>query len=251
MTYLLFLVLVAPFVGGFAATVAVNWRGPAGVLLVARSRCAGCGRTLGPLDLLPIVGWLAAGGRCRRCEERIDPLHLGLELAFPTVAAISWAVTGTITGALVACILGWAATLLAALDLRHRLLPDLVTLPLLVLGVCAAAAGLSVPWIHSLSGAAIGFVTLTVVDIAYRRLRGRSGIGGGDVKLFAAAGAWLGPSALPFLLVGAGAAALVMVLLWRALGRSVAKDTAVPFGLVLAPATWIAWLLSVAPVGPG
>jgi leader peptidase (prepilin peptidase)/N-methyltransferase len=250
-SYPLLLVLFSPFLGGFAATVAVNWEGSTGALLDARSRCSGCGRTLGIVDLLPVVGWFVTRGRCRRCGQRIDPVHVALEIAFPVIAVVSITFTGpftgTLTGTLTTCVLGWAAVLLAALDHRHRLLPDLVTLPLGALGVAAAAFGLSVPLVDSLFGAAVGFVTLTAVDIAYRRLRGRSGIGGGDVKLFAAAGAWLGPWALPLLLVGAGGAALVMVLIWRGLGRRVAKDTVVPFGLVLAPATWIAWMLLVSP----
>lgn len=141
---------------------------------------------------------------------------------------------------------GWALLLLVALDARHFWLPDRVTRPLIAGGWGAAALGLSVTPLDSLIGATAGFLSLWVVGEAYRRVRGRTGLGGGDPKLLAAIGAWCGWIPLPFVLLGAAVMGLAIVLLRRGRGQAVAGTDRVAFGALMALAAWPIWVMMIA-----
>ena len=98
---------------------------------------------------------------------------------------------------LVTAVLGWWLLLPAALDLEQQWLPDRLTLPLIPLGLAAAWAGFGPPLAERAAGAAIGWAALALIACSTACLRGRDGMGGGDPKLFAAIGAWLGAWNLP------------------------------------------------------
>lgn len=224
----------------FAAVVVV--RMPAGVSVIGgRSRCDACGRTLGVFELVPVVSWIALRGRCRGCGAAIDPLHVQLEIAGATAGALAgallppWlAVAGTAYAA--------ALLALAALDLRHFWLPDRITLPLVAVGL-AINAVVERPGLQpSIIGALAAYAVLRLIAVAYRTVRGRDGLGGGDAKLLAAIGAWSGWMSLPFVLTGACLLGLALVGLDRLRGGAVAADTRVPLGALLAVAAWPAWL---------
>ena len=148
--------------------------------------------------------------------------------------------------ALVTAGFGWALLLLIALDAEHHWLPDRLTLPLIPLGLAAAWAGFGPPLIERGLGAAIGWGALAGLAFAYRLLRGREGLGGGDPKLLAALGAWLGATQLPFVLLGAGLAGLAAVLLMRARGKVVSATTRLALGALMALAAWPLWLIAAA-----
>ena len=138
---------------------------------------------------------------------------------------------------LVVCALAVVLAALALFDLRQGRLPDWLTLPL-------AAAGLLLAWrggalADSLLGAALGYAVFEGLALAYRRLRGREGLGGGDAKLAAAAGAWVGWQGLPSVVLVAAAGALAVALVRRRLDGS----ESVRFGAYLAPAILLVWLL--------
>ena len=263
----LFLLLAAPCVGSFLGVVAV--RLPAGrSVLRGRSACPHCGTRLGFLDLVPILGWRLARGRCRHCNAAIPWSYPAIELAALAVAAWSLAVLpGWLAWA--SCALGWGLIALAVIDARHLLLPDALTLPLV-------PAGLAVAWLvdpaklpgHAL-GAAAGFLALAAVGLAYRRLRGREGLGLGDAKLFAAAGAKLFAAAGAKLFAAAGAwvswqglpsthlLAAAGALAWhlgaaRLSGQGLGgrlEGRELPFGPYLAAALWLVWLYGPVVVG--
>ena len=132
--------------------------------------------------------------------------------------------------AAVTAIFGWWLFLLAALDLEHEWLPDRLTWPLLAAGLAAAWGGFGPPLESRLIGAAAGFASLFAIARLYRAVRGREGLGGGDPKLFAAIGAWLGWTQLPFVLVGAGLLGLAALLLKRVRGEAVAATDRLPLG---------------------
>jgi len=142
----------------------------------------------------------------------------------------------------IGCALGWTLLTLGWIDAACFLLPDMLTLPLLLAGLGVAIA--SVPedafW-HAL-GAACGYLGLRGIAAAYRALRGRDGLGAGDAKLLAAAGAWLGIGALPSLVLVAAVAGLVWAGLAGLAGRSMHATTDVPFGPFLAASFWLLWL---------
>lgn len=233
--------LLGLVIGSFLATLLIRW--PKGEnALAGRSRCDACGKALGPLELIPILSWLVRRGRCRACRAWIDPRHPAMELAAAMIGVVA-ALAHPLPLALVTAGLGWWLLLTAALDLEAHWLPDLLTLPLIALGLLAAWAGFGPPLAERLWGAAIGWAVLEAIRLGYRLSRGRDGMGGGDPKLFAAAGAWVGAWNLPVILLCAGllgiAAALTMILR----KQKVAATTRMPLGTLIALALWPAWLL--------
>ncbi|MGI4977642.1 MAG: prepilin peptidase [Janthinobacterium lividum] len=238
--------LVAPVIGSFAG-VLIRRLPEQRPVAVARSACEACGHELGPRELVPVLSFVVQRGRCRACGEAIPPFHLWVELAAVAVAGsavlAAWvrggAAPGWDGGALWAtCGLGWALMALAWIDARHFLLPDVLTLPLLLGGLAACEA--LEPWAlqERLVGAVAGYCGLRGVALAYRALRGREGMGAGDAKLLAACGAWLGWAALPDVLLFAALAGLAAAGAMRLRGVAVGRATAVPFGPALAAGCW-------------
>ncbi len=228
--------------GSFLATILIRW--PQGrSALGGRSRCDACDAPLGARDLVPLVSHLALRGRCRRCGARIDRRHLGIELVAALIGVTALAAHPLPLAAATA-LLGWWLLLIAAIDLEHQWLPDRLTLPLIALGLAAAYAGLGPPLAERAVGAAAGWAALVLIGYFYERLRGREGLGGGDPKLLAAIGAWVGTTQLPFILLGAGLAGLAAVLTMRLRGEEVTGATRLPLGSLMALAAWPVWLLA-------
>ncbi len=122
-------------------------------------------------------------------------------------------------------------------------LPDILTLGLLVFGLgIAALSGPDILLRHAI-GAACGYAFLSLVARAYRRVRNRTGLGQGDAKLFAAAGAWLGWALLPWVMIGAALAALAFAGVLALLRRAAAINQPLAFGPFLAIGVWTAWLV--------
>jgi leader peptidase (prepilin peptidase)/N-methyltransferase len=190
---------------------------------------------------VPIASWLVQRGRCRNSQARNGCQPLVVELAADSVAV--WAgllAEGSILW--LSCLLGWTLLALAAIDLSHYLLPDFLTLPLIPIGILAAWIIDPAAVADSLTGAASGGLFVVAIRYAYRLLRGREGIGLGDAKLLAAAGAWVSWSGLPSVLLIAALSGLLFAVIRSAFGRRLAGTDAVPFGPFLAFGTWIVWL---------
>jgi leader peptidase (prepilin peptidase) / N-methyltransferase len=140
-------------------------------------------------------------------------------------------------------------TTIAAIDRRCFIIPDKLVLVGLTLGFLSVATGEMVELPAALSYSAMRGLLMAALFFAlreaYRRLRGREGIGLGDVKLAGVAGVWLTWMGLAIAVDVAALSALVVVLLQALRGRRITATTAIPFGLFLAPAIWIAWLLEV------
>jgi leader peptidase (prepilin peptidase)/N-methyltransferase len=228
-------------IGSFLATILIRW--PQGRSVVAgRSACDKCGRTLEARDLVPILSWSLARGRCRTCGTRIDRRHLAAE-AGAAMIGIAAILAHPMPLAAVTAILGWWLFLLAALDLEHEWLPDRLTWPLLAAGLAAGWGGFGPSFDSRLIGAAAGFASLFLIARAYRALRGREGLGGGDAKLFGAIGAWLGWTQLPFVLVGTGLLGIAVLLLKRLQGRAVQATDRLPLGTLMALSAWPIWIV--------
>lgn len=241
-------VVLGPAIGSFLLVGILRYPGLHGVAF-GRSACPACHRPIAARDLVPIVSWICLRGRCRSCAAPIGWHYPAVELAG---AAIGLSAVAVFSGWLVwvSCVLGWTLLALALIDLRCYRLPDLLTLPTLLtgLGVTAWARPASLP--DHLLGALVGYGVLAGVAWLYRRLRGRDGIGLGDAKLLAAAGAWLSWQALPGVVLIAAVLALAFAVatsLWQRV--PLAATTRVPFGPGLSMAIWLVWLYGPPPVG--
>jgi leader peptidase (prepilin peptidase)/N-methyltransferase len=241
------LLAISPFVGSFLAAFA--WRWPRGQSTIApRSHCDSCKHELTALDLVPVLSWLWLKGRCRHCAAGISSFYPLIELAALAVAIWSATVTDGWIAWLTAC-LGWSLMTLAVIDFQWLLLPNLVTLPLLALGL-AMAASLSWQQVGDAAlGASAAFAAFALIGTVYRRIRGRDGLGLGDAKLVAAGGAWVGWQGLPSvaLLAAVGGIAGVWIS-GRLISTASARDP-IPFGPYLAAAIWLVWLYG--PLIPG
>ena len=236
-------VCIAPFAGSFLG-VLID-RLPAGRAVVfARSSCAECGARLGPLDLVPLASFALLRGRCRHCDGRISLFHPAIELSCIAVALWVAAVVSDEWTLWISCILGWTLLALAVSDWRSFVLPDALTLTLL-LGGFSVTAWQSWPDLtdHTLA-AALGFTVFRGISLLYRRIRGREGLGAGDAKLLAAGGAWLGISPLPRVLLIAALFGLFLAIASTLRGRKFEGTLMLPFGSCLSLAIWLAWLYS-------
>lgn len=144
---------------------------------------------------------------------------------------------------LMGALFGWLLVTLAALDLKHYWLPDRLVLVLLLVACVSAAAGLTPPLIDRAIGAAAGYGVLALIATAYRRIRKREGLGGGDPKLLGAIGAMLGWQALPLVLLGASGVGLLFVALRIAGGQKVMATDRLPLGALMALAAFPVWIL--------
>ena len=228
-------------IGSFLAAVLIRW--PQGRSVArGRSQCDGCGRTLRPLELIPILSWFLARGKCRTCGAPIDKRHLAAE-AGAAIVGLTAILAHPLPAAAFTAVFGWWLFVLAALDVEHEWLPDRLTLPLIPAGLAVAWAGVGPGLEERLFGAAAGYLALELIRTGYRLARGREGLGGGDPKMLAAIGAWLGWASLPFVLLGAGLIGLAAVAAMWLRGKPVTGSDRLPLGTLLALAAWPLWLL--------
>jgi len=209
-------------------------------LIWPRSRCVHCHHGIAWHDNIPVISWLVLRGRCRHCENAIGwryPIVEVLCAAATVLVVWQW---GLSWPTLAAAGMAWTLIAASAIDLEHHLLPDVLTLGLLWAGLLINATW---SWFATPSdaiwGAVAGFSILWLVLHGFRLLTGKEGMGGGDLKLLAALGAWLGWSLLPIVLflaslMGSVAGLLGMVLAQRG------RDTPIAFGPHLALAGWLA-----------
>jgi leader peptidase (prepilin peptidase)/N-methyltransferase len=217
------------------------YRLPRGQSLVAPgSRCPKCLRPVAWFDNIPIASWLSLGGRCRQCGEPISVQYPLVEIATAIVAVVI--VVLTPPGPLVASrlVLGGILIVLFLIDLEHHILPNLITLPGIVVGFLFILVTEPGP-VSALIGIALGAGVLYGIAAGYYAIRKEEGMGMGDVKMLAMIGAFLGwPAVVLTLILSSFAGAVVGLLLivfTRADGRH-----ALPFGTFLALAAFVAML---------
>ena len=212
-------------------------------LMKPPSRCPSCSTQIRAIHNIPVLSYLALRGRCASCGAKIP-------LRYPLVELATAIVSGTVAWhfgfgyhAGLALVFSWYLIALTGIDLDRQLLPDILTLPLLWIGLLASlcpAAGTVSPR-DALIGAAAGYLVLWVVFQLFRLVTGKEGMGYGDFKLFAAIGAWLGWQMLPLVLMLSavvGAAVGVFLIVARSHGRNVP----ISFGPYLAGASFLAML---------
>ena len=228
--------------GSFIATLVLRW--PDGRSVLGRSACDGCRRTLAARDLVPVLSALVQRNRCRTCGSPIDPFHRQVELAAALVGAVALAMLPGAAGWLWA-LFGWMLLPLVLLDARHMWLPDRLTAPLAVAGLLFAGPLLGTSLMDRWIGAMAGGSLLAAAAFVYHRSRGREGMGGGDPKLVAAIGCWIGWQALPLMVLLASLGGLVWALATQGKGDRPLSSRTVPFGVFLAIAAW-----AVVPIWP-
>ena len=208
------------------------------------SACGSCGHTLSWFENIPVVSYLVLRGRCRACKAPISLRYPFVESLTAVMFAAGWWFYGPSLLLLSHLLFGCALIVLFAIDLEHHLLPNVITLPGIVIGF--AFSFLTPPgWIASLIGILVGGGVLWAVAEAYYRLRHEDGLGMGDVKMLAMIGAFVGWKLTLMTLMMASLAGSVVGVLFIVSQRGGLKY-ALPFGTFLALGAALA-----ATVGPG
>jgi leader peptidase (prepilin peptidase)/N-methyltransferase len=242
----------SPFLASFVAAASIRaarneqW-------ITGRSRCDSCSTTLQAADLVPIASAILRAGRCRTCAAPIPAVHILTEVALPAGALLAACVA---TGAVFASLYALLILLVAAsvYDVRTLRIPDMLTAPIALGGAAFAFAFYNdEAWLRVLAAAGFGALMLALA-LAYERLRG-PGLGGGDIKLFAAGALWLPPWAIPWALASAALSALAWIAAQR--NSTTPKRRLIPFapflslGLFICCCIWTAVDHASAPATPG
>jgi leader peptidase (prepilin peptidase)/N-methyltransferase len=204
-----------------------------------RSRCPHCQHMITSIENIPIISYLALGGKCRQCKAPISA-------RYPIIEAFTGLLSGLVAwhfgfdwSCLGALLLTWSLVALTFIDVDHQLLPDSITLPLVWLGITFNLFSTYTDLASSVIGAMAGYLSLWLVFHAFRLVTGKEGMGYGDFKLLAALGAWMGWTFLPSIvllssLVGAVIGIALIVF------RRHQREIPIPFGPYLAAAGWLA-----------
>ncbi len=169
-------------------------------IVTPRSFCPVCKSPIRAYDNIPIISYLVLGGRCRNCRTRIA-------WRYPLVEALTGGIALTLYykfgfSPLFVSLFVFSAALIVIIfiDLDHQIIPDLISLPGIGIGFVLSFIGYLIPIKESIIGILLGGGSLFIVAAVYQTLMKREGMGGGDVKLLAMIGAWLGWKAVLFTL---------------------------------------------------
>jgi leader peptidase (prepilin peptidase) / N-methyltransferase len=197
-----------------------------------RSSCTSCGHVLAWYENVPIVSYIALRGRCRGCGAPISLMYPAVEAITAAMFLSGYLLYGPSPLLIVRLIFGSAMIVLFVIDLQHRILPNVITLPGIVAGfVCSVFVGPG--WLPSLVGIVAGGGSLWAVAEIYYRVRHEEGLGMGDVKMLAMIGAFLGWRLVLLTLVLASFSGTLVGLGILLLKRESMKY-ALPFGTFLA-----------------
>jgi leader peptidase (prepilin peptidase)/N-methyltransferase len=211
-------------------------------LCCGRSRCPHCRQPLSWYDNIPLLSYVWLRGRCRACGTTIPWRYPLVELAGGFMVLALWHAFPDNLLLLAYGPFSLALVALTAIDLEHRLLPDVITLPGILLGLLLSLVLPHLSFLQSLAGALVGGGLFFTIARLYEKLAGRRGLGGGDVKLLAMIGAFLGIEALPLVIVisaGLGAlAGLILILAQSPSHRRHWRTLSLPYGPFLAAGAW-------------
>lgn len=202
------------------------------------SQCTACGRRLSWYENLPLVSWVVLRGRCRTCRAGVSVMYPAVEATTAALFAGALLVYGLTPLMVVRVLFGCALIVLFAIDLRHRILPNVITLPGIAIGFVTSLF-LPPGWTASLVGIVLGGGIPFAIAELYYRLRGVEGLGMGDVKMLAMIGAFLGwaPMLLSLIIASITGSLVGIALI---VSRRGGMQAALPFGTFLALGAMVA-----------
>ena len=210
-------------------------------LVLPNSHCPHCEHEIKAWENVPLLSYLALGGKCSSCKSPISKRYPLVELACGLRSGYvawhfgqSWQTGGML-------LLTWGLLAMSLIDADHQLLPDVIVLPLLWLGLIANNYGLFANATDALWGAIAGYLSLWSVYWLFKLVTGKEGMGYGDFKLLAMLGAWGGWQILPLTILLSSLVGAILGIITLRLRKSEAS-TPIPFGPYLAIAGWIALL---------
>ena len=201
------------------------------------SRCPHCGKKIKFYDNIPVLSFILLRGKCRFCEARISIQYPLVELltAFLFLASYQW--WGLSRGFLSSVILGCLLIIVFFVDLRHRIIPDVITLPGILVGLSLALFSPQLTILDSFLGRLIGGGAFYLLAILGELLFKKESMGGGDIKLAAMLGAFLGWQKLLLIFFLSALLGSIVGILAIYLSSRIKKHRTIPFGPFLALAS--------------
>ncbi len=214
------------------------YRLPRGKSLVKpRSSCPKCGKVISWHDNIPLLSYLLLRGRCRGCSSRIPLTYFAVELLSGALAVFAFHHYGISLEALWIYVLLSILLIITFIDWFHKIIPDVLSLGGIILGWAGSYLYLETTFLESILGSILGAGLLVLVAVAYRVIRKIDGLGGGDIKLMAMIGAFLGwQMVFPVLFLASFMGSIYGLYLIRKGGGA---KTAVAFGSFLSPAAFL------------
>ena len=195
------------------------------------SHCTACSTPVRPFDNIPVISYLILGGKCKDCKESISVIYPIIEVITALLILAGFFKFGLTFDFLIYTVVAPTLVIITVIDIEHQIIPDVITLPGIVLGL--AAGSYTIGYIDSFSGCLLGgglFYLLAVLS--------NGGMGGGDIKYIAAAGALVGwQKVLLIIFIGAFLGSFMGLL--QIVVQKKSRKSLIPFGPFLAAATLI------------
>jgi leader peptidase (prepilin peptidase)/N-methyltransferase len=212
-------------------------------IVIPSSHCPSCKTPIRFYDNIPLVSFILLRGRCRACQAPISwryPLVEFLMGLFSVVLLLRYGISPLY---LIYFALFAALTLVSFIDLSHRIIPDVISLPGIIVGVLVSLLHPHLSVINSLIGVLVGGGSLYVVASVYHLVTKREGMGGGDVKLLAMIGAFVGWKGVLFTILCSSFIGSAVGVILMLISSEADSKYAVPFGpfLSLGAVIYIVW----------
>lgn len=210
------------------------YRIPEGLSIVnPPSHCFNCDEKIKPYDNIPILSYLILGGKCRNCKVSYSPRYALVELFTALITVALFYRFGLTIDLAMLIIFVYALIVITFIDIDHKIIPNAISLPGIPLGLAAAYFAGYVTFKNALLGMTVGLVFLLFIALFYFVVYKREGMGGGDIKLIAMIGAWLGVEAVGLTIFSASVVGSVVGLfIMIRFGKD--PKYAIPFGPFLA-----------------
>jgi leader peptidase (prepilin peptidase)/N-methyltransferase len=193
------------------------------------SSCPHCGVRIRFFDNIPVFGYLLLTGRCRQCRVSISMRYPLVEILMAFLSLALFIRFGFQLQYLQFIVFAGTLVILSFIDFDHKILPDVLTFPGIAVGWLVSFLPGGISWTDSLIGLAAGGGSLYLVATVYERITGREGLGGGDIKLLAMIGAWMGWQSLPLIVLMSSLSGAVIGSVFILSGGKGAR-TQIPFG---------------------
>ena len=193
------------------------------------SSCPHCGVKIRFFDNIPVFSYLLLMGRCRQCQASISMRYPLVEILMAFLSLALFTRFGFQLQYLQFMLFTGTLVILSFIDFDHKILPDVLTLPGIAVGWLVSFLPGGISWTDSLIGLAAGGGSLYLVATVYERITGREGLGGGDIKLLAMIGAWMGWQSLPLIVLMSSLSGAVIGSVFILSGGKGAR-TQIPFG---------------------
>jgi leader peptidase (prepilin peptidase)/N-methyltransferase len=229
-TALLIIVFVfGAAIGSFLNVVILRLPDSTQSIVFPASHCPQCSTPLRWYENIPIISYIVLRGRCGHCQKTISFQYPIVELLTGLLASALIARYGLTSTAFGYFLFSAALVVVIFIDIHHQIIPDVISLPAIVLGFLFSFITPILTWQESLIGLLVGGGILYAIAIGYAVLRKIEGMGGGDIKLLAAIGAWLGWKSLFFVIMIASFSGL-LVGIFAMIKQGKGARTRIPFG---------------------